>query len=227
MDLDLKEVIEQVKTEPIISMSILQRRLGISFVKASYLLNSLIDNNYVIKDKKGHYVINEALVGPTPNGLKLIFLDIDGVLNCHSTKDLCLVYRGIEDKKVSLLKEIVDKTRAKIILVSSWKETWYKEPHLKDKQDELATYLDKKLESQGLVITDKTDDYDPFQRGEGILEYLRQLKRRDIKVDNFVILDDELFDYKETKLRKHLVQTSYYKDGLETKHMRKAVEMLS
>lgn len=226
MDFDLKEVVEQIKTEPVISMSILQRRLGIGFVKASYLLSSLIDNNYVVKNNKGLYVINEDLVGPSPNGLKLIFLDIDGVLNSHSTKDLCVVYRGIEDKKVALLKEIVDKTNAKIILVSSWKETWYKEANFKDKQDELATYLDKKLASQGLKITDKTDDYDPFQRGEGILEYLRQLKRRDIKVDNFVILDDEIFDYKETKLTKHLIQTSFYKDGLEEKHKKKAIELL-
>lgn len=226
MDFDLKEVVEQIKTEPVISMSILQRRLGIGFVKASYLLSSLIDNNYVVKNNKGLYVINEDLVGPSPNGLKLIFLDIDGVLNSHSTKDLCVVYRGIEDKKVALLKEIVDKTNAKIILVSSWKETWYKEAKLKDKQDELATYLDNKLASQGLKITDKTDDYDPFQRGEGILEYLRQLKRRDIKVDNFVILDDEIFDYKETKLTNHLIQTSFYKDGLEEKHMKKAIELL-
>ena len=65
---------------------------------------------------------------------KIVFLDVDGVLNSITTKDRCGPYVGIDDKKVSNLKDIIDATSAKIVLVSSWKEGWKKEPqHKKDK----------------------------------------------------------------------------------------------
>ena len=76
--------------------------------------------------------------------LKIIFLDVDGVLNCKSTPDRCYGYIGIEDEKVNHLKRIVEETSAKIVLISSWKEYWKKNPY-KSHQDCLANYLDKKL----------------------------------------------------------------------------------
>ena len=37
------------------------------------------------------------------NQLKIIFLDVDGVLNCKKTTDRINGYQGIEDKKVSFI----------------------------------------------------------------------------------------------------------------------------
>ena len=156
----------------------------------------------------------------------IVFLDVDGVLNCKDTVDHCGPFKGIEDKKVALLKKIVESTNSRIVLVSSWKEWWYKEAELKNDQDFMATYLDIKLAKQGLTIVDKTDDYDAFDRGDGILKYIENLKRGGICAINFIILDDEMFDYKETKLTKNLVQTSFDQNGLERKHIRKALGML-
>ena len=56
---------------------------------------------------------------------KIIFLDIDGVLNSidyfEHTKH-CKGYSEINPKKVKLLKEIVDRTGAEIVLSSTWRD---------------------------------------------------------------------------------------------------------
>ena len=56
---------------------------------------------------------------------KIIFLDIDGVLNSmdyfEQTKD-CKGYTEINPEKVKLLKEIVDRTGAEIVLSSTWRD---------------------------------------------------------------------------------------------------------
>ena len=152
---------------------------------------------------------------------------MDGVLNCLTTEDRCGRYIGIEDQKVSYLKQIVDASHAKIVLVSTWKEFWEKEP-FKKHQDYLANYLDQKLAKQGLKIVDKTDDYQgAINRGAGIQEYLSFLKRNEIAVNNYVILDDLVFDYLQTKLTKNLVRTSYDKGGLQPNHVKKAISILN
>lgn len=50
--------------------------------------------------------------------MKVIFLDIDGVLNSKGTSTL-------DDTYISRLKEIVKATDAKIVLSSSWKDVIY------------------------------------------------------------------------------------------------------
>lgn len=159
------------------------------------------------------------------NPLNIIFLDVDGVLNCNTTKDICAGYLGIEDKKVSLLKKIVDASHAKIVLVSSWKLNWKKDPINKHRQDVFANYLDSKLSKQGLVVVDKTKDYNSPYRGDGIRVYLDYLKRFGLDVNKFVILDDQMFDYRKMKLIDHLVKTTPSK-GLQISHVRKAIEKL-
>ena len=218
-NIELKDIIELAKNRDRISISYIQRNFSIGFVKASHYFNDLVNAGFIEKDGK---IIKKS----RKKGLKIIFLDVDGVLNSHSTKDLCGPYRGIEDSKVNLLKKLVDASKAKIVLVSTWKEYWYKSVRLKDKQDDLAIYLDIKLSQQGLKISDKTDDY-ILNRGEGILDYIDRLHNRGIEVDKYVIFDDEMFDYKETKLTKHLIQTSFYDNGLEQKHILRAIKMLN
>ena len=90
----------------------------------------------------------------------------------------------------------------------------------------MANYLDEKLAKQGLTIFDKTNDEYSLGRGDAILEYIRALKRKGNNLDKFVILDDELFDYLPTKLTRNLVRTSFENGGLQSKHIRKAVDIL-
>lgn len=61
--------------------------------------------------------------------MKIIFLDIDGVLNSDEYFDKIkyLKIEGIESeidrKKVKLLQEAVKQTGAKVVLTSSWRYT--------------------------------------------------------------------------------------------------------
>ena len=209
------------------SVNFLMRKCNMRYEVATKVFQYLNDMGYVSED----FEVNQTFVCKFLNkedtvSTKFIFLDVDGVLNCRTTKDHCGHYTGIEDEKVKHLKELVDITGAKIVLVSTWKEWWYKNPKLKDKQDDMATYLDEKLAKQGLTIYDKTNDEYCLSRGDAILEYIRAFKRKGNNLDKFVILDDELFDYLPTKLTKNLVRTSFENGGLRSKHIRKAVDIL-
>ncbi len=227
MENNLKETLKKILDEKKISISFLQREMSLGFNQASRTFNELMDKGMINENGKiNKEKIYLELKEEYRPGMKIIFLDIDGVLNCSTTKERCNLFRGIEDQKIALLKEIVIATDALIVLISSWKEHWQKESKLKFLQDELANYLDKKFTDQGLAIIDKIDDDYCLNRGEGILEYLRLKKKKGFKIDKFIILDGEMFDYQATKLTKNLIQTSYYQKGLTRKHVKKALEKL-
>lgn len=153
--------------------------------------------------------------------MKIIFLDIDGVLNCQSSKSSCYGIMGIDDDKVIRLRKIVECTGAKIVLISTWKTNWQKV--YKDEQGYMADYLDRKLKRQRLAIMDKTDDYIAM-RGEGIVRWLESRN-----VESFVILDDEEFDYEKVGIADRLIKTNFYNDsgGLQEEHMQPAINKLN
>lgn len=93
-----------------------------------------------------------------------------------------------------VLKELVDKTQTKIVLTYSWKESWYKEQRMKDCQDELTNYPDRKLRCQRLYILDKIAE---GHRAEEIQKYVATHP-----IEAFVILDDEDADYQKYCLDK-------------------------
>lgn len=153
--------------------------------------------------------------------MKVIFLDIDGVLNYISTTDEIDRFLGIDDKLVKNLKEIVDKTNAEIVLCSSWKKYWDKD---KSKQGKMANYLDMKLEKQGLKIIDKTDD-NRYDRGHGIQRYIQEHN-----IEKWCVLDDEVFfDYEDCDIIEHLVKTEFFSHlgGLRKEHVDKAIVYLN
>lgn len=155
--------------------------------------------------------------------MKVIFLDIDGVLNSVKSKSRYDGYIGIDNSKVKLLKEIIKETNAKIVLTSTWKKHWEKDSNLICHHD--AKYLNNKLRKQGLFILDKTIDNDS-NRGEGIHNWIKEYN-----VSNWVVLDDEIFkDYEEYGILKHLVKTEFYDKnggGLQESHVEEAIRILS
>jgi len=71
--------------------------------------------------------------------------------------------------------------------------------------------LEDYLISKGLPIIDVTPKLN--DRGEEIRTYLWNQILLEDKVDNFVILDDDIFpDFNE--LENYLIKTSFYEDGL-------------
>lgn len=139
--------------------------------------------------------------------MKIIFLDIDGVLNYENSKS------KVEDEKVKLLKEIVDRTGAKIVLSSDWR-CWL------DKPDEDIGLLLDRFRKYGLEIFSTTPITKHGYRGAEIYQWLNEWTGE--TVERFIILDDNM-DMKPYMDR--LVQTDY-KCGLCRKEVKMAVKML-
>lgn len=156
--------------------------------------------------------------------LKFIFLDVDGVLNNDSTRERIGRYKGIEDECVDMLAEIVFSfnPRPRIVLTSSWKNAWDKQPQSIDELDQQARYLLDKLRSRGLGLTGRTEEKDEKQRGQGIQAWLRKVGGS----DGWVVLDDGVFpDYEERGIIPHLVRTSG-SAGLTHNEVEKAIKIL-
>ena len=155
--------------------------------------------------------------------MKVIFLDVDGVLNTPSSESRCGEYIGIDDEKVEKLKKIVEKTKTEIVLISTWKKYWRKEEKLKPLQDYSANYLDEKLAKQGLKAIDKTKDKADgryLSRGESILEYVYRNN-----VENYIILDDCQFDYDGCDLTDNYIKTNQI-EWLSEQQVKAACETL-
>lgn len=155
----------------------------------------------------------------------VIFLDVDGVLNCEATYEKHRVnsYTGLDDGKIGILRQMTDIMNAKIILVSDWKDHWSKDD--KENQDEFGMILDWHLLQQGLVISDRTYERFGNERGQGIIDWI---DKQPEGVDKILILDDNMFDYERTGLTKYLIRTEYHDEngGLTEEHVKRLKEML-
>ena len=123
--------------------------------------------------------------------IKVIFLDIDGVLNvfCESRdKYGCNFHPHFVDN----LKHIIDETDAKIVISSSWKA------------DGLITlkkmWKDRNLPGEVIDITEGRPDR---KRGKEIQQWLDKHKE---EIVDYVIIDDD--DVKIKNKEHHFVKTS-------------------
>ena len=53
--------------------------------------------------------------------MKILFLDIDGVMNCQETAGLSCKYRIFDREPTRLLSEILAKTETEVVISSSWR----------------------------------------------------------------------------------------------------------
>lgn len=150
--------------------------------------------------------------------MKVIFLDIDGVLNSW----LYQRQRGTDDGNIDktrlpLLKEIVDVTGAKIILSSTWRMHWEKDIY---KCDFIGKELSETFALADIEIYGKT----PI-KGARADEIKAWLDEHD-DIESFVILDDIVFGWGE--LQANLIRTNErIGRGLEEVHKRRAIEILN
>ena len=150
--------------------------------------------------------------------MKIIFLDIDGVLNhadfLYDRADRAEAGEdihpdgAIDPECVEHLNAIIDTTGAKVVVSSTWR--------LLRTCKKLQWCLDEKGFT-GEVI-DKTTSEDMETRGMQIDAWAREND-----VDAFVILDDDLDVYPHAD--RH-VQTDFMHGGLQDEHADKAIEML-
>jgi len=150
--------------------------------------------------------------------MKLIFLDIDGVLNSKNWED-SLPYGKLERKDafdpaaVARLNKITDVTGAKIVVSSSWRLSFM------NSKEMLFEYL---REAEGITgeLIDITPCLTNCCRWEEIQDWI---SNSEADIESFVILDDidSMGD-----LQDHLILTTY-KRGLLDIHVNIAISKLN
>jgi hypothetical protein len=104
--------------------------------------------------------------------MKVIFLDIDGVLNCATTRERFRGAVGIDGQLLHRFKMILNQTAAEVVLSSTWRL-------FPDMRDELRLL--------GVKIKDITPDNKGGLRGDEIAKWLWDHP----EVSTYAILDDD------------------------------------
>ena len=149
--------------------------------------------------------------------MKVIFLDIDGVLNSKKFFKSDYTYAAPDDSldpyAIKKLNKIVDKTGAEIVVSSTWR--------IGKSVDDLENILNRNGFT-GHVI-DKTEDliHERKTRGDEIKKWLDE----HLNIDSFVIIDDFNFPKFEKYFSTRFVQTDD-RVGLSNQDADKCVDIL-
>ena len=171
--------------------------------------------------------------------MNIVFLDVDGELTYSNYRNKETA--DIDIEKVKLLKEICDKGKAKVVISSSWRGSETYTPRiyhilidiLKSNGIEVlgdAPYIEVEFEGDtSQFITATTLENLPYlktKHGTGrAAEIQKWINEHDI--DNFVILDDEDWDWSDYGFDTHWVQPTWFGDGgLKQEHVDKAIKIL-
>ena len=172
--------------------------------------------------------------------MNIIFLDVDGELTYSDYENEETT--NIDIEKVKLLKEICDKTDAKVVISSSWRGSDSYTPRI-------YYVLIDILTSNGIEVLGDTPHLPTEFEGNvpdsislTTLEELPNLKIKhgtgrvaeiqkwigEHDVDNFVILDDEDWDWSDYGYDTHWIQPTWFGDGwLKREHVDKAIVILN
>ena len=161
---------------------------------------------------------------------KVIFLDIDGVLNSnfwnedHQREISDGKYIDIE--KVKLLSELVKKSGASIILHSGWR-FWFDEDAQPTRSE--AKYLTELLKSEGMIVAGMTPDLTTEEirkakrfsavKADEILTWLKDHP----ETENWVVLDD--LELNNEKIASFQVMTDA-EQGLTEEDVERALKIL-
>lgn len=158
----------------------------------------------------------------------VIFLDIDGVLNSSSyleiLKDKKIDINWIDPKNVKVLKNIVEKTMFKtIILSSSWRF------HFEIKNEVLILKQTSEKCEDKILLIEEMKKNKLFLKGK--TEYLHMNRYDEIKkfiddnaIKNFIVIDDEDFDGTLLQFGKRFIQTNFHENGLTKKQLEKILK---
>ena len=134
--------------------------------------------------------------------MKVIFLDIDGVLNHTKTVRGWGKMRFVDTRKMLRVKEICDRTGAKVVISSSWRWGTQEDALPEDKR-------------QWLCFIEECDKH----QGSEIMKWLMLHS----SVTDYVVIDDIPYDMHMVK--EHFVLTKDH-IGLNNERKEKAIEIL-
>jgi hypothetical protein len=161
--------------------------------------------------------------------MKIVFLDIDGVLNDDFTKErtpplqttggwgMSMRYTGIERGKVERLHKIFRETDAKLVLSSTWRLHPEMHPYM-------WKMLGKFIKSRYIGKTPITDQY--TYRGKEIYEWIKlNLDEDGNQIKKFIMIDDDtsVNDYFKPD---NIIQTGH-RDGLTDELTEIAIKRLN
>ena len=149
--------------------------------------------------------------------MKLIFLDIDGVMNAAHF-NIFMGDRGVKDRDslcplaILTLNKLIEYTDAKVVISSTWR-LGTTVPRLQELLDQCGF--------TGEVIG-KTPNIAFNERGKEILHYVDHHK-----CSGFVVLEDDIYDC--TQVLDHTVEIKHQEDmrGLRDIHFNEALTKLS
>jgi hypothetical protein len=149
--------------------------------------------------------------------MKIIFLDIDGVLNSRKwaeahieqhPSDHRFMREKLDKDAVARVQKIIDATGAKVVISSTWR--------ILNSLESIKKILsDHGLRGDVIGVTPQQC----LNRGSEIQEWLTE----HAPIDSFVILDD---DDDMAHLMDRLVDTSF-ETGLQDEHVEQAIQLLS
>jgi len=178
--------------------------------------------------------------------MKIIFLDIDGVLNCENAyhEDECkyvgdlVSHQAFYSKSKKLLNELIANTQAKIVISSTWRfsgiewmrKVWEEEqmngeiiditPHLR--------YLDK---FKGSVERGSEIKYWLEDKGFYNINWSEEEQQKDIDksgIENYIIIDDDSdMLYNQRNHFVHVLPSPRNKEGFNQKYYEEALSKLS
>ncbi len=153
--------------------------------------------------------------------MKIIFLDIDGVLNSLQYD----LHRGERDGNIDvtrlpLIKSLVEQTGAVIVLTSTWRRHWSAD---ETERDSVGEAINAAFEKAGLSIYGKTPDKAVADtRALQIKTWLAEHS----EATDFVVFDDEFFGWED--IEPFVVKTNpRIGRGLEERHIRQALTILN
>lgn len=146
--------------------------------------------------------------------MKVIFLDVDGVLNNDFTTTR--TKQGaefVDDYLIERLKRLIDATGATVIMSSSWRYGRTCKAH----HDDFVELLEK-LESHGVHVEDYTPTMNTAHKSVEIKQYLQDHP----EIEKFVVLDD---DEIELYPEQHVETLNRY--GLTDENVDDAIKILN
>lgn len=172
--------------------------------------------------------------------MNIVFLDVDGELTYSDYENA--ENANIDVEKVKLLKEICDSVNAKVVIISSWRGNDKHTPRIYNilldllKKNEIdvigdASHIDTEFEPsldelsiQSIIAGEWADRKIKYGTGRAA-EVHKWISEHD--VDNFVILDDEDFGWKDYGYDTHWVRPTWHGDGgLKREHVKQAINIL-
>lgn len=154
---------------------------------------------------------------------KIIFLDVDGVLNHHPLRN---DNYDLEPDLLDNLELIVKKTKAAIMLTSSWSFGMFNEEDDIKSNEKYPSHLLNELNKRDINIIGYALNSQqlPYSRSQLIIDFLN-----DYSISEYAIIDDEIFDFEKQGLGDHFIQTYFQNNselGLSGSKVEKTIKLL-